>query len=338
VSIIGGTSYWYSTAINSPISLDDNVIVFEVSSGDNTEIVASKLLEKELIGNKYAFLIYGKLNKELANGIQAGYFDLSPSMSIIDIYQKLQKARTIDDIRVSIPEGLRYDEIASILDNAFANIDNAKFNKNEFISIAENPDTVEFKPVIKAFLQKHKPNGLSLEGYLFPETYFFSKDASSLQVTERLIETLIGKLYPEDLQTIASSDYSLHDILNIAGMIEREAFADSEMPMIADVIYKRLEKGINGIKLLQIDATLLYINKDWKANPVPLKRSESPYNTYKFPGLPPGPISNPGIASIRGAIYPKSNDYYYYIHDKTGKIHFAKTLSEHNANVNKYLR
>jgi len=120
-------------------------------------------------------------------------------------------------------------------------------------------------------------------------------------------------------------------------MIERETFTDDEKSQIADIIYKRLEQGVNGVKLLQIDATLLYIAKDWKADAFSLKGSDDLYNTYKYPGLPPTPIANPGIVSIQGAIYPERNDYLYYIHDDNGVVHFAKTLSEHNENVRKYL-
>ncbi len=118
-------------------------------------------------------------------------------------------------------------------------------------------------------------------------------------------------------------------------MVEREGYTSEDRPMIADIIQRRYKEGW----LLQIDATLLYPKRDWKS-PITQadKQNDNPYNTYKYQGYPPTPICNPGLAAINAVRNPKPNTYYYYIHDTNGNVHFARTLDEHNQNVQKYLR
>lgn len=331
-------SSWYNNAITKPNGDSEDEVVFEVKQGEGIEVITENLINEGLLENKTAFQVYSKLNSDLASGIQAGYFDIAPSNSIEEIMQILQKARTLNDIKVSIPEGLRYDEIAKILADEFKKYPEAKFSLSEFLIIAEGPDAVEFSDNVQTYLDKYKPTGKSLEGYLYPDTYFFKKDTSTQAVVEKLLLTLFEeKLTEENYAEIESGNYSLYEVLNIAAMLERETITEEEQPYVADIIIKRLEQGVDGVKLLQIDATLLYIAKDWKADAFSLKTSESPYNTYKFVGLPPTPIANPGISTIDAVLNPVANDYFYYIHDNSGQVHYGKNLSEHNENVRKYL-
>ena len=329
---------WYQSSINTALDASSDMTVdFEVEQGDSTNEIIKNLKEQGLIGQELPLTIYLKLNPDLGLGIKAGIFRLSPKMSIIEIAARLQKSTRGDEIKVTIPEGLRYDEIADILKIEFDKVAGSKFSRDEYIAIAEAPDSVGFSNEVLTFLNSYKPAGKNLEGFLFPETYFFTTDADARDIVEKQIATLKAKLEVKDFRAVEDSGYSFYEILNIASMIERESFADSEKADLADVIYKRLKEGVDGVKLLQIDATLLYIAKDWKANAFSYKTSDNPYNTYKFRGLPPTPIANAGVASIRAAIYPKSNNYFYYLHDSSGKIHFAKDLAEHNANVRQYL-
>lgn len=334
---IVAANYWYQKTITYTNSDNKAAVVFEVEVGENIEEIAEKLITSSIITEKEAFLIYAKFNPNLVAKIQAGYFEISPSNSIEEIFVLLQSAKDKEDVRVTIPEGLRNDEIADIITKAFNGVEDSEFNRAEFDVIVKNPDNSNITGTAKEFLNELKPAGASLEGYLYPDTYMFAKDATAEQVISKMLNTLSLKLSHEDIFTINNSKYSFYEILNVAAMIERESFAISEDAMIADVIYKRLEKGVNGVKLLQIDATLLYPAKDWKADAFALKKVDNPYNTYIHPGLPPTPIANPGIDAIKAAIYPEENDYYYYIHDKTGKIHFARTYNEHLTNVNNYL-
>lgn len=329
--------YWYQNAITAPNGESKSPMVFEVTQGESIETIAKNLTDNGLLKEKDAFLIYAKLNPSLVPLIQAGYFEILPTSSIKELFVILQKAKNKEDLRVTIPEGLRYDEVSAILEKAFKQVTNSKFTKADFEAIVTNPDASLISGTAKDFLNEYKPAGKSLEGYLYPDTYLFEKDSTAQKIIEKMLNTLNSRLTRDDIDGIKKSEYSFYEMLIIASMIERESLAVSEDPLIADVIYKRLEKGIDGAKLLQIDATLLYPAKDWKADAYALKSKDTPYNTYKYPGLPPTPISNPGIDAIESTIFPEANDYFYYIHDNSGKIHFAKTYNEHLNNINKYL-
>ncbi|MFQ5493328.1 MAG: endolytic transglycosylase MltG [Candidatus Dojkabacteria bacterium] len=328
---------WYQNAIGTPLGDSEEIVVFEVKAGDSTDDVADNLVSAGLIADRLPFVIYMRLNSSLADGIQAGLFDLAPNMNIKVIATELQQSRRAEELKVTIPEGLRYDEIADIMRDEFKGVPNTTFKRNEFIDIAKNPDNYTFTDEVQSFLNEHKPAGESLEGFLLPETYFMYFDTSAKEVVERMIETMITPLTDEDLAAISTSGYNFYEILNVASMIEREAFTDSEKPQIADVIYKRLEQGVDGVKLLQIDATLLYGARDWEADAFALKQVDGPYNTYLRAGLPPTPIANPGITAIRAALFPEANEYFYYIHDLTGRVYFAKNLAEHEANIRNHL-
>lgn len=161
------------------------------------------------------------------------------------------------------------------------------------------------------------------EGYLFPETYLFPKTAKASQIVDKLLSTF----------TLKVKEVTFNQLI-VASMLERETFSDSEKVIVAGIIYKRLENKWP----LQIDATLQYIKGDWKPVYSQDKELKSPYNTYKNLGLPPAPISNPGLTSIQASISPEDSEYWYYIHDNNGKIHYAKTLEDHNSNIAKYLK
>lgn len=336
IAIIFGYSS-YQSALDSSLPINEDT-KFVVASGSSVEKIVADLESQNIIKNKQVFSLYLKLNPEIAKGFKAGEFTIKKDSSLQTLAETLQDA-TADrsDMSVLIQEGLRYDEIAEIIAAAFAEIPESKFSQTEYIAIAENPDQYTFSSEVSEFLKSNKPAGKNLEGFLYPETYFFPKSATAQDVIDIQIKTLSQKLTQEDKNKISQSSYSFYDYLIISSMIERESFAKSEKPDIADVIFKRLEKGVLGVKLLQIDATLLYQAKDWKADPLREKGKDGPYNTYTRVGLPPTPISNPGIDSVRAALYPNSNDYYFYLHDADGVIHFARNQSEHNVNVRRYI-
>lgn len=335
--LVLGCYVYYNNYLNSLLLIREPQS-FQIESGSSIEQIATKLEDEGIIKNKRVLLVYYKLNPNDATSIKAGIFTFNTGISVMDMIKTLRDpSNDRDDLSILIQEGLRYDEIASIIDNGFKEDPEKKFSKSQYIQIAEDPDSYTFTNEVSTLLSKYKPQGKNLEGYLYPDTYYFSKDATALDVINKQLQTLSDKLTKKNLEFVDSSDYTLHEYITIASMVEREAFSAEEKADIADVIYKRLENGIQGVKLLQIDATLLYQAKDWKADPFKLKSQDSRYNTYRYPGLPPTPISNPGIDSILAALYPKSNDYYFYLHDSDGVIHFAKNQSEHNANVRKYI-
>lgn len=331
-----GYSY-YQTNLESPLPVSE-VMVITIKPGSSVTQISDQLESEGIVDNARVFELYLKLNPEEASAIKAGNFTIQPGISIKELVTILQDASTnTDDVTVLIQEGLRYDEIADILDKTFEKVQGSEFSKSEYINIVENPDQATFSSDVETFLNTYKPAGKNLEGFLYPETYFFAKDSTANEIIQKQISELNDSLDQDDYRAISQGDYSFYEILTVASMLEREAFTSEEKPLIADVIYKRLETGINGVKLLQIDATLLYQSKDWDGNVVLLKQTDGPYNSYTRAGLPPTPISNPGVDSILAAIYPETNPYYFYLHDSDGVIHFGTNQSEHDSNVRKYI-
>jgi len=307
----------YDSVIDTPNSENSEKITFEINTGESVDSIVQKLVDQGILKEKWAnyFRIYLKLNN-IAQKIQAGTYEIPKNLSIVEIAKTIQQSKGLD-IWVTIPEGLRKDEIADILEKELMEAGNSNFNETEFLSLTTDTtfiSTLGFTYTLT-----------NLEGYLFPDKYAFSSEV----VTEDVLKILI-----ENFKTKVGTSDTYEDII-IASMVEREGYTSTDRPMIADVINRRLKEGW----LLQIDATLLYPVKDWKHVITDVdKKDNNPYNTYKFTGLPPTPICNPGLEAINAVRNPQSNNYYFYIHDKDGNVHFAETLTEHNRNVEKYLR
>jgi UPF0755 protein len=273
-----------------------------------------------------------KLNK-IAPEIQAGKFQIPQNLTVVEVAEIIQRAAG-SDIWITIPEGLRMDEIAELLDEKFLKEENTQFDENVFLDIAQNPQGYD----LGVDIIENIPDGKSLEGFLFPDTYNVRKDITTEELVILLVQTLEDKLENARLNIESHDSLSAYEIMILASIIEREAFTDEEKYMISDILQKRLRGEMEGIKLLQADATLLYEEKDWKAVVTKeLKEKDSPYNTYKVTGLTPTPICNPGIEAIKATLDPSENEYFFYLHDEDGKIHYAKTHDEHVNNERCYI-
>lgn len=299
------TIAWWKNG-NAPVNAKDTTKkVFVIPKGAAVRIIGNSLKEQGLIKDPVVFFVYIKKNG-LDKKIQAGSYKLSPSMSLSQIIDELRQGTV--DVWITIPEGYRATEIAEVLK---ANI--GTYNDNWIEPLEEQ------------------------EGYLFPDTYLIPKDADIATIISILNNNFYSKIASVGLDRDSKN---LSSIITMASLIEREALRDDEKPIIASVINNRLRNDMS----LDIDATLQYVKgKNFKGEwwSVPTggdKDINSPYNTYKNIGLPPGPIANPGFEAIRAAANPGKSDYYFYIHDESGKVHFARTLEEHNRNVEKYLR
>lgn len=287
-------SGFYIKNLFLPVSNDAKSVDFLIPKGSSVSIIGKNLEKAGLIKNATVFKFYVQISNS-QNKIQAGEFELSPNLSLSQIITELKKGPK--EIWVTIPEGLRREEVAT----KFASI----LNKDQ--------------KFISEFLQLTTDK----EGYLFPDTYLFPRSATAVQIVNKLTTTFNQKV----------EDVTYRQLI-IASMLERETFADTEKPIVAGILYKRLENDWP----LQVDATLQYVKGNWEPIYSIDKEIKSAFNTYKNLGLPPSPIANPGLSSILAAISPEESDYWYYIHDNDAKIHFAKTLEEHNENINKYLR
>lgn len=287
-------SLLYIFSLFSPVSTDTKNIAFQVEKGSSLTTISNKLKEAGLIKNSFVFKYYVLFNNA-QNKIQVGEFDLSPSYSLSQTLERLQK--NPNEVWVTIPEGLRREEVA--IKFTFSLKKDEKFTQ-EFLALTT-----------------------SKEGYLYPDTYVFSKKVTAKQIVDKMLSTFDKKI---------GSDITFQQVI-VSSMLERETFADSEKPIVAGIIYKRLENDWP----LQIDATLQYAKGDWKPVYSIDKEIKSPFNTYKYLGLPPSPIASAGLSSLQASMNPQKSEYWYYIHDMNGNIHFAKTIEEHNANVQKYL-
>lgn len=305
VIIFAAAFIWWNNGIAAVNQRDKSEKYFVISKGAAVRVIGNDLKEQGLIRDPVVFFLYIKLNN-LDQGIQAGSYKLSPSMTLPKLMDALGHG-TVDSW-ITIPEGYRAEEIAEVLEREIPSYD----------------DT---------WVERLKQE----EGYLFPDTYLIPKEADIETVVSIFKNNFNSKIESIGL---TSSDPKLQRTIIIASLIEREALKDEEKPLIASVIANRLENGM----ALDIDATLQYIkgksaDGKWWVVPTGADRQiNSPYNTYQNPGIPPGPIANPGISAIEAALNPASSDYFFYIHDLKGNVHFAKTLAQHNSNVEKYLR
>jgi UPF0755 protein len=306
---------WYFQSTQPVARFDVPATDFEIKPGTGINQIGSDLSSAKLIRSRAAFkvTIY---RLGIANKIQAGFFKLSPNMDAVEIAEALTHAST-RQIRVTIPEGLRSEEINFIINKAFDGVKGNQYSSVQFANLTKG-----------------------MEGRLFPDTYDFALDASASDVVKRLtgrFDEIVSPLnIPENL---------LPRVVVLASLLEREAASSSEMPLIAGVITKRLDAGWP----LQIDATVQYalgsrkckqIDCEWWKKSLTIEdlRLVSPYNTYLNQGFPPAPIANPGKDALVAAANPEETSAWFYLHDLKGAIHFANTIEEHNQNVCLYLK
>ena len=301
---IGGFFSWLVTAI-APVDVSDkSTELFVVTPGEGIREIANKLKEAELINNTVAFFLIVRY-QGLDNKIQAGDFRLSKSMNTQTIATNLTHGSL--DVWVTIPEGKRAEEIADLLEEKVATFDNSWRNE----------------------LNKH-------EGYLFPDTYLVPTDATIDQVIAIMTNNFDTKY--NQLSGKNQQRYTKEQIVTVASMVEREARHAEDRPLVASVILNRLDIDMG----LYIDATVQYAlgsKSQWWPKLTDSPRNlvpNSPYNTYRQAGLPPTPISNPGLDSLDAVINAPATNYLYYITDQNGINRYAATLEEHNANINRY--
>jgi UPF0755 protein len=327
-AFVAGSNY-YNQQLQpvEPEAVDDYRLI-EIPSGANAVLIGELLYEAGLIRNQQVFQLHVR-RYNLGHRFIAGIYNLSPSNSADQIVKKLISGDIYaDTIWFTIPEGFTVKEIAQRLE-AKGLVESAVF-----LDFARVPSagTLERFTFLKAVTDPEVE--YLLEGYLFPDTYEVYPESGVEEIVGLMLSRLEQIVTAEDLQRIDQLNSSLHEILTIAAMVEREGRVDHERPLIAGVIYNRLEIGM----LLQIDATIQYALGETKEF-LTFKdlEIESPYNTYLFGGLPPGPIAAPGAASINAALYPEASDYlfYNYKYDGSGEHFFSHNLQEHLENVAK---
>ncbi|MFT4578765.1 MAG: UPF0755 protein [Nitrospinales bacterium] len=311
VWIIVGLLYFQASR---PMSDDTELQVFEVFPGMTLKKVSQELSSQNLIRSASAFQAIA-LIQDKQRLIMVGEYNVSPSMLPADILQRITSGNTVLH-PVTIPEGYRITEIADLLEKQ---------------NLADK----------EVFLQQTKNMGLvtgvsadSLEGYLFPETYHFGKFTAEATIVKKMVETFKERaLKQEFLNRARELGFSYHEIITLASLIEKETGKDSERKQISSVFHNRLKKNMR----LQTDPTVIYAIEKFDGNI--RKRDlkiDSPYNTYRHKGLPPGPIASPGLKSIVAALYPLKTVNLYFVSRQDGSHQFSATLNEHNRAVQKY--
>lgn len=295
-------------------------LLFTVPKGVSTTWVAAELHRQGIIRSPGSFRFYSYLHN-FDKKIVSGTYRLSSDMPVPVIFELLTRGRQVS-VRFTIPEGLTLDEIALRLERQ------GIVRREDFLRAAAEGRFAY------PFLPKGLKGPARLEGYLFPDTYEVFPGISAAEIIDRMLRRFAAVAEEIDLAAgAARQGLSLHQAVTLASLVEREAKLATERPLIAGVLYNRLRRGM----LLQVDATVEYALGEHRERILYRDLEvDSPYNTYRVRGLPPGPIATPGKASLLAVIHPQQTDYLYYVAKPDGSHAFARTLAEHNANKQRY--
>ncbi len=307
---------WYLYNLLTPAGSGSVARTISFQSGDSVKKLAADMEKEGIIRSSKHFVLATRL-RGLAEKLQAGYYTLDDSMTTGAILHKIVSG-DIDFRRFTLPEGYSMYQAAELLEKY------GYFSKKAFLEACRSPQ----------LLKDFGIQADSAEGYLFPATYKLPLKYSEEQLVKTMIEKFLrefSELYAGDREI----GLSRHELLTLASIIEKEAVKNEEKPLIASVFYNRLRSGMP----LQSDPTAVYGVRPFagKVKKADILRN-TPYNTYKIKGLPPGPIGNPGKEALQASLNPAESDYYYFVARKDGTHHFSRTLSDHNLAVARYLK
>ena len=290
---------------------------FEIADQETLSQVAARLEREGMIRNRLYFVAFGRLTGS-ERALKPGEYALTTAMRPLEILDRFRRGAVILH-PITIPEGYTTRQIAQVLG------EEGLGDPDEFLRLVGDPELIRS-------LGLDRP---TLEGYLFPDTYAFSRRVA----TEEIVRQMVGRfaaVYRQEWDARAAElGMTRHQIVTLASIIEKETSAEAERPFISGVFHNRLRRRIP----LQSDPTVIYATPAFDGNlrKVDLVR-DSPYNTYRRRGLPPGPIANPGREALEAALYPAAVDYLYFVSKNNGTHHFSRSLREHNAAVNQFQR
>lgn len=323
--LIGGFFYAYNQIYFSRGEQEENKI-FEIAKGEGSTTIGANLKKNGFISGKIYFYYYIWKNN-LSNKFLPGKYELNGNMTIPEIALILSDQDKIlpGYAVVTFPEGWTAQQMA---DRLSAN----GFDGSAFLDLVNHPN----KEIISLFpILSQKPANATLEGYLFPDTYKFSKDATPEGILKKILNNTELKITVDLRAEAENQKKSIFQILTMASILEKEVSTPDDFRIVSGIFWNRIAIG----QALQSDATLEYVLKtnDFQHS-VEQTKTDSPYNTYKYKGLPPGPISNPGIDAIMAALNPEDTKYFYFMTDPQNKKNtiYAETFEEHIANKAKY--
>jgi UPF0755 protein len=322
--LLGGLLFLRDYELDTPVSQPDAMIAFEVSQGETADDVISKLVFDGFLEDRILLRAYMRY-RGLDRGIEVGEYFLHGGMSIRQIAEALQSAQPFSNT-ITIPEGWRREQIATLIDTF-----DFSFSGEQFLRVTSNPTQGRN-------IETYIPSGQSLEGYLFPDTYRIDADTSSLDFVDLMLGTFESKVDVDLIAGFEAQGLSVHEAITLASIVEREAVIPAERPRIAGVFLNRLERGMK----LETDPTVQFAiglqpsGIWWKTDLTTQDlQLDSPYNTYVYSGLPPGPIANPGLSSLQAVAAPMQTDDLYFraMCDGSGRHSFARTFEEHLQNA-----
>jgi UPF0755 protein len=299
--------------------------VFVITEGESFQTVARHLEDQDLIASK-AWFRAGAEVAGLTNDLKVGSYALQPGLSYKTVLAILTAGTTDADIRVTIPEGYTIKQMGELLaSKGLISIEDWTTATGQFSSL----ETHEF--VVAA----DKPDDVDLEGYLFPDTYRFAVGATAVDIAEVMLDNMSNRVGNLGEPSGDAEGMTMHEVLTLASIVEREVRQPETMKNVADIFLKRLDIGM----ALQADSTVNYVTGGDSPSITLDERdnTDSPYNTYKYPGLPPGPISAPGLNAIDAVLNPIHNAYLYFLTTDEGEIYYAETHEEHVSNKARYL-
>lgn len=329
---------WYGVWIFTPGKPSDPEFV--IATGDSVESITDGLEEAGVVRSRLAFKVALRVSGR-ATQLQPGSHDLAGVSSYADLIERLTVGGvSAAEISLRIIEGWDLRDILSALKRAgypradeLYEVTGSPAMDARTLSSGKTPRSADFSGRF-SFL-KGKPAYVSLEGFLFPDTYRIFRDAAPEEVVATLLANFDRKLEPELRSRIATSGRSLYDTVTMASIVENEVRSYDDRRRVADIFWRRLDAGM----ALQSDTTVNYVTGGSKPS-VSLEETKnvSPYNTYKYPGLPLGPVCNPGLAALKAVIDPLPNQYWYFLTDPEGNVYYGRTYEEHLRNKAKYLR
>lgn len=335
VIVIGVSGYFYVQNGLGPVDeSNQETVEVTIPVGSNASDIAGILSDAGVVNNAQLFDYYLKFNNN--DELQAGHYEFNRSMGAEEILGTIQEGGEpifVDaDTTITVIEGMQIEEIAAIVG------ENTAITAEEFIDVVNDEDFIadlqtQF-PSMLAGLTEIEGLNYTLEGYLFPATY----DYFAGMTAQELITQMIGatnNVYQSLLADLEYTYLDFHQVLTLASVVEREAVTQEDRQLVSGVFYNRIEVGMP----LQSDITVLYALGEHKEFVTYSDLEvDSPYNTYMYDGLPPGPINSPSLMSIESVIYPEWNNYYYFVADlDTGDVYYSSTIEEHDALVEEYV-
>lgn len=314
-----------------PYPFPSEEVLFVVESGSTLNSVIDKLEKEGLIASGKSAKLYAKMN-DLGN-IKAGEYILSDGMSIHDILVYLSGNNAIvDQVLVTIPEGTWAKDVAKLIS------EKTSVTESELLDLWNDEEFLKEMIEKYFFLSNdifHEEAHVALEGFLYPETYYFMRETTARDITIRLLDhtQAILETYKEEFE---KSKYSMYELMTLASLVQFEASNEVDMKLVAGIFYKRLDQGMK----LQASASVCYALYDKYKTQRDCEYNidyQSKYNTYIVDTFPIGPISNPGHVAIEAILYPTESDYLFFVSDKERQNHYAVTYEEHLKNIKKYL-